>query len=639
MSLIKRVLVGKPLPSDQLEHQRLPKKIALAIFASDAISSTAYATQEILIVIAYTTTLALGYEALMPIAFGVAALLAIVSFSYRQTIKAYPNGGGSYVVSKENLGKRPSMVAGGALLIDYILTVAVSVCAGVRAITSIPAFYDLREHTVELCIGVILIVMIINLRGVKESGRIFAIPTYIYIFALTALIAYGFSKSTLGWFGGITPNDLSNFPNNLTPEVKNALEISAEEGHPLKGAGGSFDSLFILFIFLKGFASGAVALTGVEAISNGVSAFKKPVAKNAATTLTFMAVILGTLFFGVSYLATQLNPVPLETGKTVFAQMGVMVFGGDSFMFYLLQFSTFMILFMAANTAYADFPRLSSLIAKDGYIPRQLMNRGDRLVFSNGIVLLSIAAIMLVIIFNGSETALIPLYAVGVFTAFTLSQSGMVMYHKRIKEPGWQRGILINGIGAFATFIVLIIVASTKFLDGAWVSIFVIGAVYFQFKFVSNHYARVQKAIAVPKDYKPQRMNHTMVVLVGRLHSGTLQSLEYARSMAPNHLVALRVVSDESERERVISQWEDFNLDIELEVIYSPYRELLRPVLNAIDEIDDRYDNDIVTVVIPEFVVHRWWEHLLHNQSALLLKGRLLFRKNTVVTSVPYQVE
>ncbi|MFN8015804.1 MAG: APC family permease [Acidimicrobiia bacterium] len=624
MTVLKRIFVGKPLASNELDHQRITKTVALAVFSSDAISSTAYATQEILMVIAYgTSTLALGLNALTPIAIAVALLLTIVTISYRQTIFAYPNGGGSYVVSRENLGETPSLVAGASLLVDYILTVAVSICAGVRAIISIPAFASWQSYTVEICVGAIIFIMLANLRGVKESGRIFAIPTYVYIFALSSLVLYGMSKSYFGWFGGIEKID----PKLYVDQIK--------EGHLMLVGAGSLT----LMLLLRGFSSGAVALTGVEAISNGVPAFRKPVSKNAATTLTWMAFILGSLFFGVSYLATHLHPIPLEQGTTVFAQMGIAVFGRHNPMFLVLQFSTALILLMAANTAYADFPRLSSLIARDGYLPRQLGNRGDRLVFSNGVILLSVAAIALVTIFKGSETKLIPLYAVGVFTSFTLSQLGMVKHHLKLKEPKWQLSLVINAVGASATFVVLCIVAVTKFMSGAWVSILVVGIVFLQFKFIHSHYKRVQKSIAVPTEYRPQRMNHTVMVLVGRMHRGTLQALEYARSLAPNHLVAITVVSDEEERKKVVEQWENFNLDISLEIIYSPYRELMRPILQAVDDLDSRYDNDIVTVIIPEFVVHRWWEHLLHNQSALLLKGRLLFRKNTVVTSVPYQVE
>lgn len=623
VTILKRTLLGRPIASNQSDHQRIPKKIALAVFSSDAISSTAYATQEILMVIAIAagaSSLALGLDKLVPIALVVAVLIAVVVTSYRKTIFAYPQGGGSYIVSKENHGENTSLVAGAAILVDYILTVAVSVCAGVRAITSIPAFQHLSEHRALICMGVIAVITLINLRGVKESGRLFAVPTYTYVLGVAALVIFGLTKSYFGWFGGVDPILFSKF-----------AEEARAEG--LMETGG----ILTTFVLLKGFSSGAVALTGIEAICDGVPAFKKPSASNAAKTLVYMAVILGTLFFGVSLLASRLRPIPLEEGETVFSQMSHQVFGGGP-IYYAFQIATAMILMLAANTAYADFPRLSSIIAKDGFLPRQLTNRGDRLVFSNGVIILGLAAMGLVWIFNGTETALIPLYAVGVFTSFTLSQSGMVKYQLK-PEHRSLIGATISGIGALTTFVVLCVVATTKFTSGAWVSIFVVLIVVAFFKFIHRHYAKVQMSISVPEDYKPQRMNHTVMVLVGRMHRGTLQALEYARSLAPNHLVAITVVSDEEEKDRVLAQWESFNLGIALEIIYSPYRELVRPVMEAVEDLDSRYDNDIVTVVIPEFVVHHWWEHLLHNQSALILKSRLLFRKNTVVTSIPYQVE
>jgi amino acid transporter len=621
MTVIKRIFLGKPIASNEAEHQTLNKTTALAVFSSDAISSTAYATQEILLVTAlFGSSLALGLNKLVPIAIVVAVLLAIVVTSYRKTIYAYPHGGGSYVVSKENLGENASLVAGASILTDYILTVAVSICAGVRAITSIPAFANWADHRVSLCIGAIIFIGLMNLRGVKESGRIFAVPTYVYIVVVSALILYGLSKSYFGWFGGISPIEFAKYSAE-----------SAKEG--LKESGG----MLAIVVLLRGFASGAVALTGVEAICDGVPAFKKPSPQNASRTLMMMEAILGTLFFGVSLLASRLHPVPLEEGESVFSQMGRHVFG-EGIVYFILQIFTALILMLAANTAYADFPRLSSIVAKDGFLPRQFMNRGDRLVFSNGVIVLSIAAIALVWIFGGVETALIPLYAVGVFTSFTLSQLGMVLYQKKAEHRSVS-GMFISSLGAFATFVVLCVVAITKFTRGAWVSILVVLTVYTLFKSVHRHYKRVQMSIAVPGDYRPQRMNHTVMVLVGRMHRGTLHALEYARSLAPNHLVAITIVSDEEEKTKVLEQWNQFNIDIPLEILYSPYRELVRPILDAVDDLDKRYDNDIVTVVIPEFVVHKWWEHLLHNQSALMLKGRLLFRKNTVVTSVPYQVE
>jgi hypothetical protein len=433
---------------------------------------------------------------------------------------------------------------------------------------------------------------------------------------LTALVGYGLARS-YGWFG----LDIDQIP------------FDAEKFEGVRETGGTLG----LFLLLKGFSSGAVALTGVEAISNGVPAFRRPESHNAAVTLTWMAFILGSLFFGVSVLAHHLHPYPSHD-ETVFSQMGRQVFG-DGPIYVLLQFATAAILTLAANTAYADFPRLSSIIAKDGYLPRQLANRGDRLVFSNGVVVLAIAAGLLIVAFGGITNALIPLYAVGVFTSFTLSQAGMVLHHRKERETGWRRNVVINGVGACATAVVLVIVATTKFVDGAWVPLVVIPAIVAVFRAIKRHYASVAAALRVPIDYRPRRMNHTVVVLVGSAHRGALEALAYAKSLAPNLLVAVTVVSDDDERERIEQQWAERQIDVPLEIVYSPYRELARPVLRFIDELDARYANDTVTVVIPEFVVRGWWGHLLHNQSALFLKGRLLFRNRTVVTSVPYHVE
>ena len=438
-------------------------------------------------------------------------------------------------------------------------------------------------------------------------------PTYIYIIILTLLVGYGLFESFFGHLGKV-PFDRAAFAGT-------------------KEFGGSLT----LFIILKGFSSGAVALTGVEAISNGVPAFRRPESKNAAITLMWMAIILGVLFFGVSLLAHRTAPYPSHE-QTVFSQMGLLVFGNGP-LYVILQFATAAILTLAANTAYADFPRLSSIIARDGYLPRQLANRGDRLVFSNGVLVLASAAAVLIIAFGGLTNALIPLYAVGVFTSFTLSQFGMVRHHQTERERGWKRNVVINGFGSIATGIVLLIVATTKFASGAWVPLVVIPLIILLFKSIHRHYQTVAEGLKVTPDFKVRKMNHTVVVLVGSVHRGVLEALAYAKSLRPNRLLALSVVSDEEEQAKIEEAWERFGMDIPLEILYSPYRELARPVLRYVDELDAQRDNDIVTIVIPEFVVGSWWGQLLHNQSALFLKGRLLFRKNTVVTSVPYHVE
>jgi len=614
-SVLKRLFVGRPLSSAEQEHQRLTKTIALAVFSSDAISSTAYATEEILRVLVPLAGMS-ALDDLIPIAFIVVILLAIVAFSYRQTIYAYPSGGGSYIVSRENLGVNPSLVAGASLLTDYILTVSVSVAAGVAAITS--AFPELRSRTVPICLLLIFLITVANLRGVKESGRTFAVPTYVYILSLALLVGIGLFRSFSGSLGRLAPDPA-------------ALAEITERGKLMTGV--------TLFALMRAFSSGAVALTGVEAISNGVPAFRRPESKNAATTLMWMATVLGGFFFGISVLAHRLAPtLQHEGGETILSLLGRAVFGHNSPMYFVLQVSTTAILTLAANTAFADFPRLSSIIARDGFLPRQLFNRGDRLVFSNGVIVLAVLSSTLLVVVKGEVTHLIPLYAVGVFTGFTLSQVGMVRHHLKEREPGWRGSMIINGVGAVATGIVLLVVAISKFTKGAWLPVVVIPLVVMMLKGIKRHYDMVRASLAVPDDWRPPRLNHTVVVLVGGVHRGVLEAMAYARSLAPNHLVAVTVVSDEEEQERIHEAWEAHGIDTPLDIVYSPYRELSRPILKFIDEIDARWDNDIVTVLIPEFVVRRWWEHILHNQTALFLKGRLLFREGVVVTSVPYHV-
>ena len=617
LPVIKRVFVGRPLATHEQEHQRIPKTIALAVFSSDAISSTAYATEEILFVTAVVpSALDRGLSVLIPIAIAVSILLAIVVTSYRQTIFAYPSGGGSYVVSRENLGEYPALLAGASLLVDYILTVAVSISAGVAAIISIPAFQGAADQRVLIGLGLVLIITLANLRGVKESGRIFAVPTYIYIVILTVLVVVGLTQTF--------------FIHHIHP-----VAFDPKKAERVVQTGGTLG----LFLILKGFSSGAVALTGVEAISNGVPAFRRPESKNAATTLMWMGVILGSLFFGVSVLAHHLRPYPSHD-ETVFSQMGLAVFH-NGFLYVVLQFATAAILTLAANTAYADFPRLSSIIARDGYLPRQFANRGDRLVFSNGIVFLALFASGLLVAFGGLTNALIPLYAVGVFTSFTLSQAGMVIHHRRLRERGWRRSMVVNAIGSFATLIVLIIVAATKFTSGAWVPLVVVPIIMFVFVRIKRHYDRLNRALSLePTDVRPAIQNHTVVVLVpGRIHRGVVKALQYARAMRPEHLVAVYIAYEDDYGESFQRQWETFNIKVPLEIIHSPYRDLVEPVESFLDELDDRWGSETITVLIPEFVVDKWYENVLHGQSALQLKLALLSRENTVVTSVPYHVD
>jgi amino acid transporter len=612
--MLKRVLVGRPLATAEQEHQKIPKVIALAVFSSDAISSTAYATEEILFVTAVgASSLHLGLSRLVPIATAVAILLAIVVTSYRRTIYAYPQGGGSYVVSRENLGRYPSLVAGASILVDYILTVAVSISAGVAAIISIPAFADLAHQRVLLGLILIGLITMANLRGIKESGQIFAVPTYVYILSISALVIYGLARS---FFGDLDP-----------------VEFDPERSEAAREAGGNLG----LFLLLKGFSSGAVALTGIEAIADGVPAFRRPSSRNAAVTLTWMAIILGSLFMGTAVLAHRLRPYASHD-ETVLSQLGQAVYGGGP-IYLILQFATAAILVLAANTAYADFPRLSSIIAKDGYLPRQFANQGDRLVYSNGIVFLAGAAGLLLVAFRGLTNALIPLYAVGVFTSFTLSQLGMVRYQQRHRKPGWRLGATISGVGATVTFFVLLVVAITKFTSGAWVPLVVLPAIITLFLAIRRHYDKMSRVLEItPEEVRPESFNHTVVVLVGRVHKGVIRALNYAKSMRPNHLTAVYMASEEEEAQDMQRQWETFHLDVTLEIVPSPYRDLVQSVEDYLDELDERWTNDTITVLIPEFVVEHWYENILHNQSALALKLALLDRPGTVVTSVPYHL-
>ena len=613
MAFDKRALVGHPPATTKIDGEGIPKR--LGVFSANALSSTAYATEGILFVTAAgTSSLALGLDALVPVGIAVAVLLAIVVTSYRQTCFAYPGGGGSYVVSRENLGENPSLVAGASLLVDSVLTVAVSISAGVAAIVSIPELRDLEEHRVLLALALIGLISVVNLRGIKESGRLFAVPTYAYIFALLALVGYGLYRALVA--DDIEPIALGKdfVADNVT--------------------GGTLG----LFVLLKGFSSGAVALTGVDAISNRVPAFRRPESKNAANTLLVTGLILGSLFMGVQVLADHVGPYPSER-ITVMSQLGGAVWGTGTFMYDVLQIATAGILLLAANTAFANFPRLSSIVARDGYLPRQLANRGDRLVFSNGVLVLALSAAVLVVAFGGITSSLIPLYVVSAFLSFTLAQAGMMRHHRKVHAQGYKRNVAINAVGSVGTLIVLVVMGTTKFTSGAWVPIVAIVMIVLLFKSIKRHYKTVANGLRVTPDHRARKMNHTVVVLVSGVHRGVLEALAYAKSLSPNQLVAVSVVSDEEDQEDLERAWEEFGIETPLETVYSPYRELTGPVLTYIDELDARWENDIVTVVLPEFVIRHWWGNLLHGQSALLLKGRLLFRKGTVVTSLPYHLE
>ena len=622
-SIFKRILVGKPLASSEQEHQALGKPTALAVFASDAISSTAYATEEILFVLLAAATFPQTHKYLVPMAVVSVFLLAVVATSYRQTIHAYPDGGGAYVVSRENIGQTAALVAGASLLVDYTLTVAVSVSSGVLAIGSAFQFNDDTNLRIGLALGFVALMALGNLRGLKEAGRLFAVPTYAYTLLLGGLIGYGIYR--IGF------QDLGTIPGN--EEV--AREFAEEQGADVAALTGSVG----LLLLLRAFSSGAVVLAGVEAMSNGVPAFRSPKSKNASQTLMMMAFILGFSTLGVGYLSSKLHPVFEEGGDTVLSQLGGAIFGDGSVLYYVLQFATFGILILAANTAFAGFPQLSSNIASDGFLPRQLANRGDRLVFSNGVLILSGMAALLIVVFKADVSALIPLYAVGVFVGFTLSQFGMCRHHLRLREPGWQRSLIINGLGCAMTGIVLVVVIVSKFTEGAWIPVVVIPLIVALLKAIHRHYRSMDELLKAEPHEKVRRRTNTVIVLVGKVTKGSLTAIAYARSLNPDRLVAVTVVSNPEEQERIAGQWEDHEIPVELVTLYSPYRELSRPILRYVDDLDDRHDDDFVTVVVPEFALDHWWQQLLHNQSALVLRTRLRSRPNTVVTSVPFHIE
>jgi amino acid transporter len=577
-------------------------------------SSVAYATEEVLRHLA--PALALGAFAFAGwIGAAIAALLIIVAFSYRQTIAAYPNGGGSYIVATDNLGRLPGLIAGAALLVDYVLTVAVSISSGVFALTSL--LPTLTPYAVELAVAVIVIITIANLRGVRESGAIFSFPTYAFIFSMLTMIVVGaFKVFVVGGFH-VTPS-----PGQLAGPGE---QIITSTHNPIT-----------LFLILSAFASGCSAMTGVEAISNGVPAFRKPEAPNARTTLVWMAGLLLVMFAGITWLATYGAAPRVE--ESILSQIARSVFGRN-LAWYVVQVATAGILTVAANTSYADFPRLTSLIARDRYLPRQFVSLGDRLVFSNGIIILALFSIALVVYFNASTTNLIPLYAVGVFLSFTLSQAGMVVRWYRLKTPGWQRSAAVNGLGALTTFVVLCVIILAKFAEGAWVVTILIPLLVLLFLFIHRHYVEMARQLSLEGLEPPPPLRNTVIVPVSTLHRGTVNALKYAEAMAPGNVTAVHISLDPEQAKKIQERWKKWGGDIPLIVLDSPYRSMVRPLLNYIEEVDSRWDNDIVTVVLPEFVAAKWWHHLLHNQTSLLIKGALLFRKNKAVVSVPYRLE
>lgn len=607
ISKIRRLLIGSPLHNAHQHSELIPKWKALPVLAADALSSVAYATEEIVIPLALVAaTVPFATHWLLPIAGAIVVLMFIVAMSYRQTIQCYPQGGGAYVVVKENLGQGAGLVAGAALLIDYILTVAVSVSAGVENLVS--AFPSLASVQVFFCIWIILILMTLNLRGIGESSTVFAIPTYFFIFSMGVLIVNGIFHNPHEGMNPITDVLETNYP-----------EIG-------------------IIMLLKAFSSGCAALTGIEAVSDAVPLFKQPKAKNAQTTLMLMVAILAVLFFGVSYLVYAHNLTHVE-GVTLISQLNLLIFG-KGFFFYAVQVGVMLILFLAASTAYADFPRVASLLAKDRYAPRQFSSIGDRLVFSNGIIGLSFVAILLVIFFKGRTHYLIPLYSVGVFLSFTLSQAGMVVRHLKLKQKGWQYSIALNGFGMICTAVVLCVVAAFKFTHGAWVVVIVIPAIVYAFHRIHVHYVMFAREISqshydMPKCEKIS--DHVVVIPISGLHRGVMNAIRYGMSIS-HDLRICYVKTDEEAHHRLQSAWQEKFPDMKLVVLDSPYRSVSGPLLEYIGQVSKEHPTEFVTVIFPEFLTAHWHHQLLHNQTAWMLKLALIYKKNVVVTSVKYHL-
>jgi len=607
-SAARRVIFGTPLPTEEAAHQRLPKILALPVFASDALSSSAYATQEILLNLALAGTVALHVT--LPITIAIVMLLAVVTISYIQTVHAYPSGGGAYIVASENLSRQMGLLAAAALLTDYILTVAVSVASGVQQVTSL--LPELTQFTVPLCILVILFVTLANLRGVKESGVLFAFPTYFFLISVLGMIVWGVvSRHILG----IPPYRLPQPPIQATTALSVAL-------------------------VLKAFASGCSALTGVEAISNGVQAFRPPESKNAAQTLTAMAVLLGSLVLGISYLA-QANHVVYAHGydqESAISLVARAVFHNNETLRGMVLVATALILLIAANTSFADFPRLSSILARDGFMPRQLSNLGDRLVYSHGIILLGVFSSLLIVAFHGKTDRLIPLYAVGVFLAFTLSQAGMVRHWLKLRGSGWHWKAVINGLGATATGIVLIVVLIEKTLEGAWIVVIIIPVMIWMMDKVYQHYQYMRSQLSLI-GYEPEPPSpHTVLVLIHDVHRGVIPALNYAREIASD-VRAVHIEVNPQHTPTLKMRWEQWGDGIPLVIIESPYRSLVGPIVEYVKQVKADHPRHIVTVVVPEFVVTRWWQRILHANSAVLIKLFVANIPGVVVTNVRYYLK
>ena len=598
---LRRLVIGEALPTARAVHERLSKGLALPVFGSDAISSSAYATEEILLALVLAGAAGLRYA--LGVALVIAMLFGIVSISYRQTVMAYPSGGGAYIVARKNLGVSAGLIAAAALLTDYVLTVAVSVSAGVAAITS--AAPALLAHREGLGVSLVALITLANLRGARESGKLFAAPVYVFVGTVVLMLFLGVYR--------VLTHGAPVVVANAAPAVQNVTVL----------------------LLLRAFASGCAALTGIEAISNGVPAFRAPESRNAATTLLWMVAICLTLFVGITVLAQTFRLLPdIHGGETVLSMLGRTVFG-RGYLYLVLQAATAAILILAANTSFADFPRLSSMLARDGFAPRQLANLGDRLVFSNGIVFLGLLSSLLIVLFEGRTHLLIPLYAVGVFISFSLSQAGMVVHWKRAATPGWRLRAAVNALGSVATGVVLVVVASVKLLHGAWMVLLFIPTLMFAFRGISRHYQGLSQALRLQGEAESGPIRHAVLVLVPGLHQGVVSALAYAKTISPDPEAVLVEVDPEGTA-RVREKWERLAIDVPLTVLKSPGHSLTEPIIRYTRSLRETKQVDMVTVVIPEFVSTGWWHRLLHNQSGMLLKLALMFEPSIVVTSIHY---
>jgi len=600
---LKSWLVGDPLKSTQAAHERLSKTLALAIFSSNAISSVAYATEEILLVLILAGTAAVAWS--IPVSFAILFLVVVLTISYRQIIYEYPAGGGAYIVARNNLGELPSLTAAAALIIDYVLTVAVSVAAGIAALTS--AIPSLFEHREALGLVAIIFIIVMNLRGVRESGKFFAVPIYFAIGALGLMVVVGSIQILFG-------QGVSSSPDHQT---------AVEE--------------LTLFLILRSFAAGCSAVTGMEVISNGVKAFRQPESKNASTTMIHMSLILAALFMGVTFLADHYGVLP-KTDETIISQLARLTFGTGA-LYYALQIGTMLLLILAANSAFAGFPHLASILARDGYMPRQMATFGDRLVFSNGIIILGVFACFLLILFHGDTHALIPLYAVGVFISFTLSQTGMVHRWLTKKGPHWRKNLIVNGAGAITTGIATIILASTKFTHGAWIVFLLILVLVAMFRSIRSHYKAVSEQITLTRDHRPPLPRRNIVVIpINGVNKAVIRAVDYARSR-PGEIRAVMVDVDPESTARIQIQWAQWGCGVNLFALPSPYRSVLGSLLAYIEQTLEKEPDIWVTVVIPEILPAHWWQSILHNQRALLLKTALLFKERVILTDVPFHLK